>query len=63
MPDHPAPAPCPEAEATTEAIWREIHNERRAARRKWLYHNDPIYRLTKLKDCKERRQRAARKEA
>lgn len=29
----------------------------RAERRRWLYENDPLWRLTKLKDNRERRLR------
>lgn len=46
---------------TTEDAWRMHRNEIRAARRKHLYYTDPVYRLTKLKDNRERRARAKRK--
>jgi len=52
-----------EAEAATEALWRSIRNEARAERRRHLYQTDPLWRLSKLKDLKERRLRARMRRA
>lgn len=43
-----------------ESLLRAIRNEDRRERRKALYRDDPIWRLTKLKDNRERRLRAKR---
>lgn len=43
-----------------DRIYADIENERRAAHRRWLYANDPIWRLTKNKDNWERRERKRR---
>jgi hypothetical protein len=43
-----------------DSLYRAFHNEKRRTRRKWLYDNDPIWRLTKLKAKWERRERARR---
>lgn len=45
-------------EAETNRIWREHSNTARSQRRRQLYRDDPIWRLTKLKDSRERRLRA-----
>ena len=42
----------------TDALWKAHCNELRRERRKQLYHSDPIWRLTKLKDNRERKLRA-----
>lgn len=47
-----------EAEAATAREERLIKNQSRAERRRSLYESDPIWRLTKLKDNRERRLRA-----
>ena len=47
-----------ERHLTTEQLWREFRNEQRAKRRRQLYRDDPIWRLTKNKDNRERRLRA-----
>lgn len=47
-------------DARTDQLWRDYKNEERAKRRRELYANDPIWRLTKLKDNRERRLRAKR---
>lgn len=39
---------------------RIIVNQRRATHRRHLYRTDPLWRLSKLKDCRERRLRRAR---
>jgi hypothetical protein len=44
----------------TERVWRLVVNEQRRMRRRHLYRADPIWRLTKLKDNRERRLRAKR---
>lgn len=43
-----------------DRIYADWQNERRAERRRWLYANDPIWRLTKRKDNWERAERARR---
>ncbi len=43
----------------TDRAYRRHENLKRAARRRWLYANDPIWRLTKLKANAEARRRAA----
>ncbi len=45
---------------TTDDLWRTIQNEDRSIRRRHLYATDPIWRLTKLKDNWERRERSRR---
>lgn len=50
-----------EEEARIERLWKDEKNFERRVRRKWLYDNDPIWRLTKNKDNRERRLRAKRK--
>lgn len=45
---------------TTDRLYATIMNERRAARRRELYATDPIWRMTKLKDNWERRERRKR---
>lgn len=42
------------SELFDERTW---NNQRRAHRRRALYESDPVYRLTKLKDNRERRLR------
>lgn len=49
-----------EAEARTEKLWRRERNMTRSDRRRELYRTDPIWRLTKLKDNWERRERKRR---
>lgn len=49
-----------EAEARTERLWRRACNMARSERRRELYRSDPIWRLTKLKDNWERRERKRR---
>jgi hypothetical protein len=46
--------------ARTDQIRRELRNAERSKRRRELYDKDPIWRLTKLKDNRERRLRAKR---
>ncbi|MDB5584346.1 MAG: hypothetical protein JWR80_9522 [Bradyrhizobium sp.] len=46
--------------ADTDRVWREHKNAARAERRRQLYRDDPIWRLTKLADNHERRLRAKR---
>lgn len=42
----------------TEQVWRMLQNRTRAERRRQLYREDPLWRLSKLKDNRERRLRA-----
>ncbi len=49
-----------QAERDTERLYRRICNMARAERRRELYRSDPIWRLTKLKDNWERRERKRR---
>ena len=49
-----------ETEARTERLWRRACNMARSERRRRLYATDPIWRLTKLKDNWERRERKRR---
>lgn len=44
----------------TDRLYRDLENERRAERRRWLYANDPIWRLTKRKANWETRERGRR---
>lgn len=46
--------------SSTDRLYADWQNEKRADRRRWLYANDPIWRLTKNKDNWERRERARR---
>jgi hypothetical protein len=46
--------------STTDRLYADWQNEKRAERRRWLYANDPVWRLTKNKDNWERRERARR---
>lgn len=48
------------AERQTERLYRDLDNAQIAARRRNLYRTDPIWRLTKLKDNWERRERKRR---
>jgi hypothetical protein len=48
------------AERETERLWKRMHNIARSERRRELYRADPIWRLTKLKDNWERRERKRR---
>lgn len=48
------------AERETERLYRDMDNAQIAARRRALYRHDPIWRLTKLKDNWERRERKRR---
>jgi hypothetical protein len=48
------------SERETERVWRFMRNLDRRMRRRELYRTDPIWRLTKLKDNRERRLRAKR---
>ena len=48
------------AERDTERLYRDLDNAQIAARRRSLYRTDPIWRLTKLKDNWERRERKRR---
>lgn len=41
-----------------DALWRAIYNETLRERRRQLYRDDPLWRLSKLKDNRERRLRA-----
>lgn len=45
--------------APDERLYMDVMNELRAERRRSLYRDDPVWRLTKLKDNRERRVRAA----
>lgn len=49
-----------DSEARTEKMWRRVRNMARSERRRSLYATDPIWRLTKLKDNWERRERKRR---
>ena len=44
----------------TDRVWKRVRKEQQADRRRQLYASDPIWRLTKLKDNWERRERARR---
>ena len=48
------------AERETERLYRDLDNAQIAARRRTLYRTDPIWRMTKLKDNWERRERKRR---
>lgn len=48
------------SERETERLYRDMDNAQIAARRRALYRNDPVWRLTKLKDNWERRERKRR---
>jgi hypothetical protein len=49
-----------EAESTSERLWKRQRNIERSEQRRMLYRTDPIWRLTKLKDNWERRERKRR---
>lgn len=49
-----------ERQLSTEQAWRVVRNKARADRRRELYRTDPVWRLTKLKDNRERYLRAKR---
>lgn len=46
--------------SSSDRTWARIRKMQQADRRRWLYANDPIWRLTKLKDNWERRERSRR---
>lgn len=48
--------------ADVDRLYADIRNEQQAARRRHLYATDPVWRLTKLKDCWERRERKRREQ-